>query len=144
MFNTILVVCVGNICRSPTAEMLLQLALPGKKVHSAGIKAMVGNDMDKQARTVTEAHGYLFPIHSARQLDRSLCRGADLILVMEPGHREALAQMAPEALGKTFLLGKWIGDKAIPDPYRRSSEAFEQVFLLINEAVNAWQRKLMP
>jgi protein-tyrosine-phosphatase len=45
-FNSILVVCVGNICRSPTAERLLMQALPHKTISSAGISAMVGQHAD--------------------------------------------------------------------------------------------------
>ena len=42
MFNSILVVCVGNICRSPTGERLLQQLLPEKEITSAGVGALVG------------------------------------------------------------------------------------------------------
>ncbi|MCI4181712.1 protein tyrosine phosphatase, partial [Dickeya dianthicola] len=42
MFNSILVICEGNICRSPTGERLLQQVLPGKTVVSAGWRAMAG------------------------------------------------------------------------------------------------------
>ncbi|STL53119.1 protein-tyrosine-phosphatase [Escherichia coli] len=46
MFNNILVVCVGNICRSPTAERLLQRYHPELKVESAGLGALVGKGAD--------------------------------------------------------------------------------------------------
>ncbi|WP_406668013.1 low molecular weight protein-tyrosine-phosphatase [Gallaecimonas sp. GXIMD1310] len=135
-------VCVGNICRSPTAEFLMQAALPEKNVSSAGIAAVQGHDMDATARAVAEARGHHFAEHTARQLTRSLCQQAELILVMEPRHRDEVGRLAPEALGKTFLLGKWLGDKAIPDPYRKSTDVFEFVFEQIEAGVNAWQQKL--
>ncbi|MFA9231998.1 MAG: protein tyrosine phosphatase, partial [Microgenomates group bacterium] len=46
MFNSILVVCVGNICRSPVGERVLQAALPNLIVSSAGVAALVGNPAD--------------------------------------------------------------------------------------------------
>ena len=52
MFNTILVLCTGNICRSPIAEALLKNALPGRHVHSAGIGAMVGWPADPHSVAV--------------------------------------------------------------------------------------------
>ena len=52
MFNNILVVCVGNICRSPTAERLLQRYHPELKVESAGLGALVGKGADPTAISV--------------------------------------------------------------------------------------------
>ena len=150
MFDKILVVCVGNICRSPTAEHLLKQHLPHKEIRSAGLatekNGLSGNDMDQQARTVAERHGYLFPQHIATQVSGDAIKWADLVLVMETNHREKLGQMYPEALGKTLLIGNWIGDtgkaKDIPDPYQKSDEAFEYVFELLDKAVATWVTKL--
>lgn len=52
MFNKILVVCVGNICRSPTAERLLKLYQPELTVESAGLGALVGKGADERATSV--------------------------------------------------------------------------------------------
>lgn len=56
MFNNILVVCVGNICRSPTAERLLQRYHPELKVESAGLGALVGKGADPTAISVAAEH----------------------------------------------------------------------------------------
>ncbi|CCJ93258.1 Low molecular weight protein-tyrosine-phosphatase Wzb [Cronobacter malonaticus 681] len=56
MFNKILVVCVGNICRSPTAERLLKRYLPDVTVASAGLGALVGKGADASAVSVAAAH----------------------------------------------------------------------------------------
>jgi protein-tyrosine phosphatase len=61
---------------------------------------------------------------------------------MEEQHLNDLHSQYPEARGKTFLLGKWIGDKEIPDPYRKSQEAFEHVYQLIEQACVAWTKYL--
>jgi protein-tyrosine phosphatase len=49
MFNSVLVICTGNICRSPTAERRLRQLLPDKKIDSAGVGALVGHEADQQA-----------------------------------------------------------------------------------------------
>lgn len=54
MFNKILVVCVGNICRSPTGEWLLKKYIPDKTIESAGINALIGNDADAKALEVAK------------------------------------------------------------------------------------------
>ncbi|MCG9698370.1 low molecular weight protein-tyrosine-phosphatase [Shewanella sp. Isolate11] len=146
MFNNILVVCVGNICRSPTAEYKLKALLPDKHIASAGINALVEKGADSTATEVAAQHGLNLQPHSARQLTADLCHQADLILVMEQGHIKAVTSLAPEARGKTMLLGRWLnsenGLQDIPDPYRQSKEAFEHVYRLIDAATAAWATKL--
>lgn len=142
MFNKILVVCVGNICRSPTAEFLLQHALPGKHISSAGLAAVTGSDMESSARSVAEARGLSCPPHRARQLTREHCQQADLILVMEARHRDGVAQLSPESRGKVFLLGQGQAQPDIADPYRHERAVFERTFDQLQQACNAWVRKL--
>ncbi|PSW18610.1 protein tyrosine phosphatase [Photobacterium sanctipauli] len=142
MFNKILVVCVGNICRSPAGEYLLKSLLPNKHIASAGVAAVVGKSADKTSALVAEEHGVSLEGHVARQLTSEICREYDLILVMEKGHIEAVTNIAAEARGKTMLFGQWIGQKDIPDPYRQSREAFDHAYELIDEAAKAWAKKL--
>ncbi|MCF7477671.1 low molecular weight phosphotyrosine protein phosphatase [Vibrio sp. J2-4] len=146
MFSNILVVCVGNICRSPTGERLLQSLLPNKHVASAGIAVdkshLTGKAADDMATTIANEHDVSLDGHEARQLTPELCAQYDLILVMEKGHLEALTKIAPEARGKTMLFGQWINEKNIPDPYRQSREAFEHAYTLIEKAAKAWSQKL--
>jgi protein-tyrosine phosphatase len=144
MFNKILVVCIGNICRSPTAEALLKsrLAQRGIEVSSAGIHALVDKPMDSTALEVLREHGDDHPDHQGRQLTRELLQQADVILTMEQGHVLKIAQMAPEVRGKTFLLGKWQNNQEIPDPYRQQKVAFEHVYQLMAQGVDSWSQKL--
>ncbi|SFR44940.1 protein-tyrosine phosphatase [Pseudidiomarina maritima] len=148
MFNKILVVCLGNICRSPTAQFLLQHHLPNKTIHSAGITAMVrdgkGHDMDKTAREIAAKNGFEFPKHEAQQLTRELIGHYDLILVMENKNRSHIANRYPEAHAKTMLLGQWLqqSGKEIPDPYKKSEEVYQHVFELINKSCDQWKTKL--
>ncbi|HBM07568.1 low molecular weight phosphotyrosine protein phosphatase [Pseudomonas sp. Choline-3u-10] len=140
MFQNILIVCVGNICRSPAAEALLAHKLEGKglTISSAGIGALVGNPMDKTAHEVLNDHGVEHASHRARQVDSEMLHRADLILVMEQSHVQHIRQIAPEVHGKTFLLGKWLDDTEIPDPYRQSKPAFEHVHSLLTQSVESW------
>ncbi|WP_415720275.1 protein tyrosine phosphatase [Photobacterium ganghwense] len=142
MFEKILVVCVGNICRSPSGEYLLKSLLPHKHIASAGVGALVGKPADAKAAEVALEHGVSMEGHNARQLTAEICREYDLILVMEKGHIEAVTRIAPEARGKTMLFGQWIGQKDIPDPYRQSREAFEHAYALIEESADAWAKKI--
>ncbi|AXY40725.1 low molecular weight protein-tyrosine-phosphatase [Halomonas sp. JS92-SW72] len=143
MFNRILVVCIGNICRSPVAEAMLRSALPGRQLSSAGLGALVGQGVEPNARELAEAEGLDVSGHQARQLTPEMLSDADLILVMSHGQRRAIGELAPQALGKTMLLGKWLPDEPeIPDPYRKSREAFEHVHGLLGNATNAWAARL--
>ncbi len=146
MFNNILVVCVGNICRSPIGERLLKQQLPHKNIASAGLASeksrLVGKSADDMAIQVAQEHGVSLDGHQSQQLTPQLCSQFDLILVMEKGHINALSDIAPEARGKTMLFGQWIGQRDIPDPYRQSKEAFDHAYALIEQAAAAWGKKL--
>ncbi len=140
-FDSILVVCVGNICRSPTAERLLKQALPHKTISSAGISALAGHAADDTATAVADQNGVSLEGHVARQLTREMCQQHDLILVMEQKHIDAVTRIAPEVRGKTMLYGHWI-KRDIPDPYRQSREAFEFTYDLLADATQAWAQRL--
>lgn len=146
MFDNILVVCVGNICRSPIGERYLQTLLPHKNIASAGIASkrshLVGKPADVSAIEVAEDNGLDLSNHKSQQLTAELCAQYDLILVMEKGHLSALSDIAPEARGKAMLFGQWIGEKDIPDPYKQSKEAFEHSYKLIKESAESWSKKL--
>lgn len=145
MFQRILVVCIGNICRSPVAEAMLRAELPGKQLASAGLGARVGEGVDPTARQLAESVGLNVTDHSARQLTPDMLQAADLILVMSDGQRRAIAELSPTALGKTMRLGNWLESgqgRDIPDPYLKSWEVFEHVHQLMSEATQAWVKKL--
>ncbi|WP_415423477.1 protein tyrosine phosphatase [Serratia marcescens] len=142
MFDSILVVCVGNICRSPTGEHLLKQVLPNKRITSAGISALVGKGADAMAMNIAHAHNLSLEGHIAKQLTKELCREYALILVMEKGHVDAVCRLAPEVRGKTMLFGHWLEQLEIPDPYRKSAEAFEFVYRLLADSSQKWAQAL--
>ena len=120
MFQSILVVCTGNICRSPIGERLLRQQLPGKQVTSAGIFGLEGRPADAAAQAVAWRHGVSLEGHVARKVTRSLLQQSDLILVMEPTHLRFIAAMTPENRGKSLLFGQWLETRDIPDPHHHS------------------------
>ncbi|EKF73301.1 Low molecular weight protein-tyrosine-phosphatase wzb [Alcanivorax hongdengensis A-11-3] len=142
MFERVLVLCDGNICRSPTVAALLAQLKPGKQVSSAGLIGLEGRDMDATARDVARENGLECGPHVARKLNGDLCREADLILVMETRQRDRLIQQYPQASGKTFLLSHWNGGHDIPDPYKRSRDVFEQIYPMMHKATEAWANKI--
>ncbi len=145
MFNRILTVCTGNICRSPAAEFLLRQRIErvGKRVEarSAGIGALVNHPAEEATCAMMSARGVDLSAHRASQLTRERLRWAELVLVMETHHRNAVLEMDPTARGKTFLLGHWTKTE-IPDPYRRGDEAHAEALQLIEEALEPWVGKL--
>jgi protein-tyrosine phosphatase len=145
VFNQVLIVCVGNICRSPTAEHLLRRALHDSKVRvsSAGLAALVDHPIESHALATLTQHGQQPAPHRARQLTSRLLLESDLILVMERKHLRDISQRSPESRGKTVLLGKWQHDREIPDPYRKGAAAFAHAYALIEESVNSWSKYLL-
>ena len=142
MFNSILTVCVGNICRSPAAQLLLQHQLPAKQVSSGGLGALAGRGMEAHAARLVEAEGIDTSGHVARQLDQQMTAASDLILVMESWQIGAVCDIDASARGKTMMLGKWLDNREIPDPYRKSAEMFVQVHGLIVRACTGWTDRL--
>lgn len=145
MFERILIVCIGNICRSPTAEYLLRRRLgDGHAAHigSAGLAAMSGYPMDATSLQLLGEHDVDGGAHRARQLDTALLRQSDLILAMEKSHVAEIGRMAPEASGKVFLLDRWSGGRDIPDPYRQRRAAYEQAYSMIDAGITGWLKYL--
>lgn len=144
-YNKILTVCAGNICRSPLAEQLLKPQLPACFVASAGVTAWVGQGADPKIIDAAGRHHLDLNglnEHTTKQLTPQMCIFADLILVMEEKHIEAVAAIQPLARSKTMLLGQWTGQRNIPDPYRRDQAFFDKVYQQIAEACNIWAKKL--
>ena len=102
----VLVVCVGNLCRSPLAERLLQarLADSGVRVSSAGVGAVVGAPMDASAASELTRLGGDPSGFVARQLTASMANDADLVLTATRDIRSQVVALAPTALKRTFTL----------------------------------------
>jgi protein-tyrosine phosphatase len=144
IIGDVLVVCVGNICRSPMAEALLQEALKDRSdisVTSAGLGALAGYPAAEHSVALMEERGLDISAHAARQLTPEMITATDLILVMETGHKRAIDLQDPTARGKVHRLCEW-QDREIPDPYRQPREAFEEALALIEMGVQDWAEKI--
>ena len=139
--KSILVVCEGNICRSPMAEALLRAALPGAQVASAGLNALVGKPADEAAIALMRERGLDLRAHRAMQVTRPLCVHTDLVFVMEGSQRDRLQRLYPEVCGRVFR----ISDPAatdVPDPYRQPVAAFRQALALIEQGIGFWAPRI--
>ncbi|WP_460838586.1 arsenate reductase/protein-tyrosine-phosphatase family protein [Nocardioides marmoraquaticus] len=159
----ILVVCVGNVCRSPLAERLLRARLPeGVEVTSAGTNALVGEPMDRQAAAELRERGGSDEGFAARRLTRAMVEQADLVLTATTDIRSRVLEEAPVALHRTFTLKELAAllddqpvddlrpalraaaqrrsevaasDLDVPDPYRRGTETHAEAAQQVDDAV---------
>ena len=141
-FENILVVCVGNICRSPMAEALLKQRFPDKNIDSAGVGALVGHGADPAAIKIMQEQNIDIANHVAKQIDENLALKADLIFTMSDSQNKWIEERWPFCRGKTFKLGHW-NDKDIADPYKHELSAFQTAYQDIVEGVNEWQDKIV-
>ena len=111
MFDSILVVCTGNICRSPIGERLLRRALPNKKIDSAGVGALVNHAADASAIRTAAKHGLSLEGHKGRQFTSSLGGQYDLVLVMEHSHLEQVSELRQKCEAKQCCLAIGWGEK---------------------------------
>ena len=140
-FNNILVVCVGNICRSPMAEALLKQRYPDKAIDSAGVGALVGHPADPAALEIMTKQQLDITNHVAKQIDEKLVLKADLIFTMSDSQTKWIEERWPFCRGKTFKLGHWT-DKDIADPYRHEITAFETAYQDIVDGLEQWADKI--
>lgn len=143
--KSILMVCRGNICRSPMAEGYFSYQLNNNNssvtVSSAGISAMVNHSADNTALDVMHTNGIDINSHRARQLSDEIIRKSDLILVMTNAQLQELVTTFLPARGKTFLLGCWQRFE-IADPYQKDVSAFHKVFHQIELAWQDWKTRI--
>ena len=126
------------------AEALLRNALRGQDgitVESAGLGALVGHPAADFAVELMAERGIDIASHRAQQLTPDLVSKADLILVMESGHRQVIDENDLTARGKVHRLGEW-QDKEIADPYRQDKTAFSEALADIESGIASWVDKL--
>lgn len=107
----LLFVCTGNICRSPIAERLAEsyarsLQIPDFRAASAGTRAVIGHPVHADAARVLHTLGGDPRNFAARQIKPAIASDADLILTMTRFHRDAVLEMAPRQLRRTFTLAE--------------------------------------
>jgi protein-tyrosine phosphatase len=140
--QNILVLCIGNICRSPMAEGLLKQALPGKTIRSAGLSALIGKPADPFSVQIMAEHGIDISAHRAQNISTRLVSEADLILVMDLEQKRHVETQYVGSRGKVFRIGE-SGKLDIADPYREGVESFRAAFKLIDEGVQVFAGQIM-
>lgn len=131
----VVVICMGNICRSPYAAARLRAL--GYDAVSAGLDVSVAAPADAQAVVEAARRGIDLADHRSRRFAAGDCRSGDLLLVVEPAHLATLEALttgaAPRRVG---LLGLWCPERVpcLFDPHGRSEAYFCRCFDLIDSA----------
>lgn len=133
----ILMVCLGNICRSPLAEGVLRSKLDETFfVDSAGTGDWhVGRSPDKRSVAVAKKYGIDISGQRARQFNPNDFDQFDLIFVMDSSNYDDVVNLAKndDQRKKVQMI---LGDKNVPDPYYGGEEGFENVFRLLDDATD--------
>ncbi len=144
------VVCTGNICRSPTADVVLATMLEQAgldhlvEVDSYGLGGWhVGGGMDRRSARTLSAAGYAPDSHRARQLPRDWPADYDLVLAMDDGHLSDLRSQA-SAAGSSAAHVRLFGDfdpvdpgGIVEDPYYGGPDGFEEVLAVVERTSRA-------
>ena len=142
------VVCLGNICRSPMAHVVLEdlvrrAGLDDRvEVVSAGTGGWhVGNPMDRRAAATLTAHGYDASQHRARQFGRSWIEDCDLVLTMDSSNHADVLEHAhdPDEWERVRMFRDFDpraseGDRDVPDPYYGRDDGFEHVLAMVTRS----------
>jgi len=152
----ILLVCTGNTCRSPMAEVLMQklvaeklgctaeqLDQRGVLVASAGIASAPGSGPTSQAVAVMREKSLCLKNHVSQPLTEKLVRHADVILTMTGGHRQAILRRWPDATSRTHILRPDAGDISDPigAPISVYRDCAEQVESALRERIDTLDLK---
>ena len=146
----ILVVCLGNICRSPLAHGILESKLPKDTfyIDSAGTAAYhIGNPPDQRSIKIAKTHGIDISGQSARQFKVSDFDNFDYIYAMDTSNYDNIISLARnnDDIGKVKLFleeNNSVSDKNVPDPYYGDMNDFEYVFDLLEATSKILYAKL--
>lgn len=146
MFKSVLVVCIGNICRSPVLEGLLKHYSDkyqlGLTVASAGVHAMVGDHPQPYSQELARQHGVDISGYYAEQITQEMVDQYEIIIALDEIIRKDLLQRYPYAAGKIKKLGFLNNNMDIDDPYKKDKTAFVQMYADIELCLQSWLEKI--
>jgi protein-tyrosine phosphatase len=146
----ILVVCSGNICRSPFAEGYLRMRLTESKrdnvqVRSAGTLGIVGSPASDHTQELAKEAGFSLDAHRSSGVTFDLVDEAGVILVMEEAHRQELTRLFPEGADRVHLLSEYHPSVTEPsrapdifDPIGMSAEDYGRCFALVRVCIDGF------
>jgi protein-tyrosine phosphatase len=144
----VLMVCLGNICRSPTAEAVLRhrlqaAGLGGRvEVDSAGTGSWhIGSPPDARSQRHAARRGYDLSALRARQVSEDDFHRFDLILAMDHDNLADLQSLAPDGAMRAEV--RLFAEVEVPDPYTGGPEGFERVLDLVEARSDAWTQVLL-
>lgn len=142
--NEIVVVCTGNICRSPMGEALLAHALAAEesplneiKVSSAGVSAYPGDTASINSIKSLSKVGLDISNHRSRRFSGHMLESSIAILVMTEGHRSIIRSMYPDSDTPVLLFRELMNadETQVPDPYGADLRSYDETRDAIAEAI---------
>lgn len=141
-FRSILVVCTGNICRSPLAEAVLQRQLPYCKVASAGMDAPTGRPVHDSWLRLAQQDGLDLSVKRSQRFVPDMGMAADIVLCMEAAHGRRMIQQTRALAGRVFLLSHWGDARNIEDPILGTFETHSEAFAKVWRDADVWAHAL--
>lgn len=143
--SPILVVCAGNLCRSPFAEGVFRRKLEEAGVYaevfSRGLLDVGAQPVPQTALKVAAEFDIDLSKHRAARLSTQDLQRAGIVLVMSAKQRRHIGGMSPTAFGKVFLLSQPDDGDSVEDPVGKSEAVFREVYLQIGQLAGLWLQR---